>query len=92
MAPAPKLPPRVRQLFRLPWSRDRMAGQVDDEVRFHLEMRAAEFRARGMSTSEAEAAALRQFGDLAELRAYCSAHCDHRAACFVRAGPSRSPH
>ena len=73
MAPAPKLPPGVRRLFRLPWTRDRMAGQVDDEVRFHLEMRAAEFRARGLSASEAEAAALRQFGDLAELRAYCIA-------------------
>lgn len=37
---------------------------VDDELAFHLDMRIAELRDRGLDTSEAEGEALRQFGDL----------------------------
>ena len=48
-----------------------MGRDLDDEVRFHLEARITELRARGLSGSEAEAEALRQFGDIEELRRYC---------------------
>lgn len=48
-----------------------MARDLDDEVRFHLEARIADLRSRGLSGSEAEAEALRQFGDIEELRQYC---------------------
>src|SRR5579862_2441410 len=63
-----RLPPGVHRLFSLPWSRDRLLGDVDDEVRFHLEMRIAELRARGMDSTQANREALRRFGDVGELR------------------------
>ena len=69
MPGAPKLPPRVRRLFRLPWSRERSGTDVSDEVRFHLEMRVADLRSRGMTADQAEAEALRRFGDPQELEA-----------------------
>lgn len=53
----------MRRLFRLPLTRDRALREVDDELRFHFEMRVAEFRALGMSQADAEAEATRRFGD-----------------------------
>ena len=49
---------RVLALFR----RGRLNGELDDEVRFHLEMLEDEYRARGMSAKEARLAARREFG------------------------------
>ena len=69
MVNTPKLPRGVRRLFRLPWSRGRGRDDVDDEMRFHLDMRVAELRALGMNQAEAEAEALRRMGDLEALRA-----------------------
>ena len=66
----PKLPHGVRRLFRLPPTRERIIRDVEDEVRTHLDMRMAEFRALGMSEDEAIAEALRRFGDRDEFRAY----------------------
>ena len=39
-------------------------ADVDDELRFHLDMRIREFEARGMSAAEARRAALERFGDV----------------------------
>src|SRR5690242_2631494 len=75
----PKMPPGVRRLFRLPWSRARMLREVDDEVRFHIEMRVAELRALGRTEDEALAEARRRFGDAEELRAYCAQVGERRA-------------
>ncbi len=47
-----------------------MLRELNDEVRFHLDMRVAELRARGMSTSDAESEAVRLFGDTEGLRTY----------------------
>ena len=58
----------VRRLFRLPWTRTRAVRDMDDELRAHLAMRIDELRARGMSEAEAEAEALRRFGDTDEYR------------------------
>ena len=44
---------------------------VDEELRFHLEMRVAEFVARGMSPVEARRLATERFGDVATVRAEC---------------------
>jgi predicted permease len=44
---------------------------VDEELRFHLEMRVAEFVARGMSPAEARRVASERFGDVATVRAEC---------------------
>jgi predicted permease len=61
-----------------------MLRDLDDEMRFHFQMRVAELQALGMSEREAEAEALRRFGDAEELREYC-AHVGERAARWSRA-------
>ncbi|HJU69729.1 MAG TPA: permease prefix domain 1-containing protein, partial [Gemmatimonadaceae bacterium] len=59
------LPPRVRRAFRLSLHRgDHAEADTDDEIRAHLEMRVATLVARGMSPAQAEAEALRRFGNL----------------------------
>ena len=74
-----KVPPGVRPLVRLPWTRAQLDRDLDDEWRFHLAERAAELRALGMSEPEAMAEALRRFGDPDAL------HAD-----FARAGTRRA--
>lgn len=46
-------------------------NEVDEELDVHLEMRAEELRASGLSIDEARREALRQFGDLERTRQYC---------------------
>src|SRR5215212_6105574 len=71
MTPHRHLPTAVRRLFRLPrrGAAD-LAREVDDEISFHLEMRAAELSAAGMDPAAARAEAVRRFGDVAELRRF----------------------
>ena len=61
--------PGVRRLFRFP---RRSAGQigddVDEEIAFHLDMRADELARRGMPPEAARAQARREFGDVDETR------------------------
>jgi dethiobiotin synthase len=59
----PGLPDGVRRAFRLASGRPRVEAEVDAEVAFHLEMRAAELVARGWTTDAARAEAVRRFGD-----------------------------
>jgi predicted permease len=67
-------PPGARRFFRLPWrSSPEVAAEVDDELRFHLDMVAAKLRAGGMSDADARAEAIRQFGDLTFTQEYCRA-------------------
>src|SRR5687768_8997005 len=62
----------LRRLIRFPWrSRARVQRDIDDEFQFHLEMRVAELRARGIAPDRARAEALRRFGDMTDARAYC---------------------
>ena len=58
-----QLPAGTRRAFRLAVNRPPIEAEVDDEVAFHLEMRAAELLARGWSAEAARAEALRRFGD-----------------------------
>ena len=44
---------------------------VDEELRFHLDMRAAEYASRGMSPAEARRLAERRFGDEKKARTEC---------------------
>jgi putative ABC transport system permease protein len=63
-----------KRLFRFPWrSGADIERDLDDELDFHLELRAAELRRRGMEQAAAEREALRQFGDMEDARAYCRA-------------------
>jgi predicted permease len=62
------LPRGIRRLLRLPANRERIMRDDDEELRFHLEMWIAEFRAAGMSEEQAIAEARRRFGNVDEYR------------------------
>ena len=65
--------PRL-QPFRFPWrTRRSIAGDVDDEVRFHLDMRTAELVQHGMSETMAREEAIREFGNIDFTKRYCRA-------------------
>lgn len=49
----------------------RVEEDIDDELAFHLEMRAREYMDRGMNERDANAAAMRRVGDIARARATC---------------------
>jgi len=67
-------PPGRRRPFRFPWRSDRqIVGDIDDELRFHLERTADALRASGWPERAAREEALRRFGDLDFTRAYCRA-------------------
>lgn len=63
--PVPE-PPRWRRYLRL--LGPDVAADIDDELRFHLEQRAAEYITQGMSSEDAERAARARFGDVAGVR------------------------
>ena len=76
-----RLPRSVRRLFRLPWrTAANIAKDVDEELRFHVEMRAAELMASGLDAESATAEAWRSFGNPSAVR-------EHAIA--VNAGPMR---
>jgi putative ABC transport system permease protein len=58
---------------------------VDDELAFHIDMRAQEYMARGMSPDDARRAATRRLGDLAAARAECIAITTRRDRRMTRA-------
>jgi len=58
--------PKWRRYLRF-WENDPRAD-ADDELAFHIDSRIAEFRAIGMTAEEAEAEAMRRFGDLERAR------------------------
>ncbi len=58
--------PGIKRLFRT--RKPESADEVDDELRFHLDAKAAELEATGMSANEARRAALAQFGDWTRYR------------------------
>ena len=74
------LPAGVRRLFHLPRSRESIRRDADDEMRFHLEMWAAEFRAQGMSDEDAQLQAETRFGSSDEYLVYA----DRRALVLAR--------
>lgn len=61
--------PGIRRLFQLPPSTKKVAGEIDDEIAFHLEERTQELIAEGMEAEEARAEALREFGDVEQAKA-----------------------
>jgi predicted permease len=50
-----------------------VTSDVDDELRFHVEEKTRELLGTGLSPEQARAEALRQFGDVAEMRQLCEA-------------------
>ncbi|MDB4873918.1 MAG: permease [Gemmatimonadetes bacterium] len=73
------LPSAVRRIFELPPSTARVARELSDEMRIHIDMRVDELRALGMSEPDARAEALRRFGDGDEFHAYAARRAAKRA-------------
>ncbi len=67
--------------------RSNIQSDVDDELRFHLDMRVAEYTARGMSPDEARRVAERRFGDERKAHAECVS-IDENAARAMSRGAS----
>ncbi len=66
------MPDRFRRHFQFPWrSRDVIARDVDAELQFHLDARAAELAAAGLAPDEARRRAAAEFGDIEFTRRYC---------------------
>jgi len=62
-----KLPLRLRSLFR----KNRVEGELSEELRFHLEKLIEENIAKGMSAEEARYTALREFGGMEQMKEEC---------------------
>ena len=85
----------MKRIFRLPDGANRAPNDVEREIDLHIDLRAREFEAAGMSGDEARKAALEAFGDR---RAVTPRVCDvgHTAAprwftpaCGPACGPMR---
>src|SRR5574338_1208032 len=63
----------------------RAEADVDDELAFHIDMRARDYLARGMSEQDARRAAAQRLGDLAAARAECIAITARRERRMTRA-------
>jgi predicted permease len=63
----------------------RGAADLDDELRFHIEMRVRDYMSRGMSEAEARAATAQRLGDLANARDACVAIATRRQRGMKRA-------
>jgi predicted permease len=63
----------------------RAEADVDDELAFHIEMRARDYMERGLSENEARAAATRRLGDLDSARAECITITSRRERRMTRA-------
>src|SRR5262245_50799177 len=61
-------PPGWRPILRLPFAAKRVAEDVDQEIAFHLAMRAERLRAKGLNDADARAAAEHRFGDVSHVR------------------------
>lgn len=54
-----------------PVRREAAEREIEDELRFHIEMRTCDNIAAGMSAEDAEADAMRRFGDFDRIRVAC---------------------
>jgi predicted permease len=75
----------MRRVFRIPFGRAHIGREVDDELEFHLEMRAQRLIAAGWTPDAARREALRQFGDLDSVRQDCVVMDEQRERAVRRA-------
>ena len=62
----------LRRYVRVPRrGKDQIDRAIDEEMRFHLDMRAQELRDSGVPADRASSEALRRFGSVADAREYC---------------------
>jgi len=69
----------------MPFGRAHIGREVDDELSFHLEMRAQRLIAAGWTPDAARQEALRQFGDIAAVREDCVIMDEQRERAMQRA-------
>ena len=62
---------RIPRFLRLPRSAHRIHADVDEEIRFDIDMRARDLVERGLPEAAARARAANEFGDLETTRRYC---------------------
>lgn len=75
----------MRRIFKHEPAPRRIAGDVDEELEFHIQERTEKLIASGMSAAAARTEALRQFGDLRDVRNSCVT-LDHDRARDMRRG------
>lgn len=73
----------TRRLFN-PGGRETIEREVEEELRFHLELLIEQHLQHGDTLEEAKAAALRQFGDVAQVKDQC-VEISKRKRAFTRA-------
>src|SRR6188474_1411711 len=61
----------MRRIFKHESAPRRIAGEVDEELAFHIQERTEKLISQGMSPDAARAEALRQFGDVRDVRDSC---------------------
>ena len=64
-------PRGIRRFLRLPRSEARIRAEVDEELRFDIDMRASDLVRQGVAPDVAHARAVAEFGDLEATRRYC---------------------
>jgi putative ABC transport system permease protein len=62
---------RLRLLLRAKLASDEVEADIEDELRYHLEMRTREYRSRGIPEPSARELARERFGDLRTVRREC---------------------
>jgi putative ABC transport system permease protein len=69
------MPPQLFRSLLRPirglWRRERIDSEIDEEIRFHVDLRTQENIRAGMDHGEARAAALRSFGNSARVKEMC---------------------
>jgi putative ABC transport system permease protein len=55
--------PRIKRVFRLPFTRARIDSELHEEFHFHIQERVEQFVAAGMTRPDAEAEVARRFGN-----------------------------
>lgn len=58
----------IRRVLRTSWSTSAVAGEVDDEIQFHLRERVEELMKRGLSEDDAHERACAEYGDVEQSR------------------------
>jgi hypothetical protein len=74
----------MRRALRIIFRRAHIAHAVDDEIAFHLEMRAQRLIATGLAPDAARREAMRQFGDLDTVRRDCVTYDEERERAMRR--------
>lgn len=75
---------RSRPLWYVRRERKRVQDEIDEEIRFHLQLRVDELVAQGVPTEEARVEALRKFGSVERTRRYCRRQDERKEATIHR--------